>query len=162
MVSPRIFIRNVRLDIRSPHATERRQGFGPIIQSGILHKTLRRPMQGVNVDRHCRQGRLRCRYGVRIKRNDRSIPRHPPIIMFAKQIQARRGQRHGQYGKDAKEEIGTKDKPVIQNVIAHIEHLRCLCGDCQHGGRAGGQPQIALVIRARRQRRTAPLAPPNR
>ena len=40
--------------------------------------------------------------------------------------------------KDAKEEIGTKDKPVIQNVIAHIEHLRCLCGDCQHGGRAGG------------------------
>ena len=57
--------------------------------------------------------------------------------MFAKQIQARRGQRLGQYGKDAKKKIGTKDKPVIQNVIAHIEHLRCLCGDCQHGGRAG-------------------------
>ena len=54
----RILTCDVRLNIRSPHATECRQGFGLIIQSGILHKTLRRPMQGVNVGRRCRQGHL--------------------------------------------------------------------------------------------------------
>ena len=87
----RTFIRDVRLDISGRHTTERRQGFGLIIQGGILHKALRRSMQGVNGGRNCKQGRLRCHYGVRIKRNDRSIPSHMPIIMFAKQIQASGG-----------------------------------------------------------------------
>jgi len=54
----RILTCDARLDISGLHTTERRQGFGFIIQGSILHKALRRSMQGVNGGRNCRQGHL--------------------------------------------------------------------------------------------------------